>query len=228
MQDVNKSFLSDPYPSGIFGSGKWNTICDDDNSWYSFADTIEYSKNVNVRSLHKSISNIITDLPQVKRNMSHYKYIIPRQQNRVLRSRNLNEVKNNELLSNSSINVHEQYIQNYKVNQAENDSKCNENVYDQCLVTSHLTSVYKKENTKVKTLNNGTALKLQSNNANIVQNHINANDLDLSKMRQNCLERIVRVNIERFDQENVHYNPPQKKSIPEQLNIGQYYNCSKI
>lgn len=148
----------------------------------------------------------------MKRNVSQYKYIIPRQHTR-LRSRNL-DVKNNGLFSNSDINEHEQYIQNYQVNQVENDSICNENVCNHSLVTSHLTNIYKNGNTKDKTLNNGTALKLQSNNANIVQTrNINANGLDTSKMRQNCLEHIVRVNIERFDQENVNYNPPQKKRI---------------
>lgn len=166
--------------------------------------------------------------------MSHYKYIIPlRQKNfhtRLLRSKNLEEAKSNELLSNSDINEHEQYIQNYNVNQAENDSKCNKNVYDQDQITSYLTNVCKNKNKQVNTLNNGTALKLQSNNTNIIQTRIiNTNNLEMSKMRQNCLERVVRVNIERFDnQENVLYNLPQKKWIPEQLKIGQYYHCSKI
>ncbi|XP_022179234.1 cat eye syndrome critical region protein 2-like [Myzus persicae] len=158
----------EPYPSGVFGSGKWNTICDNINSWQSLADNFKYRSNVNVKKLHKAISDIIINLPIVKRKKFHYEYIKPKETLRSLYGRTLRSMgvtdAEKKLISNSNVIQQKQYSQNVMENQSKH-----------------------KYNSTVSQRNETSNLNIQDQNQNISypsnvfdndMNNVNANDCD--------------------------------------------------
>lgn len=216
MQDIQKSLLTIPYPSGILGSGKWNIVCDDDNNtWHSLAATTQYSKNKNITFLHNSICDIITNLPILKRRKSCYKYIDSSLQPK-------SQVRNEHtrcLRSMFVANVDE----NIKVSQAEHSdlvsqldkTNSNQNVYVQNKDISHFT----RNKIKQTTLRNEPEIKFKFNNASTIKinsaNIKNINDFYLSNISQDCLKRVGQVNNEYYEQENsqdFNYSKPNLRS----------------
>lgn len=190
------------------GSGKWSTICDDDNdSWHSFVDNIKYSKNGTIRSLHNSVCKIIKNLPNIKRNKSHYKYAKfgLRVKNVVTRSHLANEAK----LFIDTVNTSKHSRLNFQDNQTKHDENKQldklENAFVQTRTVFHSKNVYKDENHSIKRFCNGTK-KLPLHKINMIKEHnpnINANGFGLSKSLQDCLKYEVQVNLERYDIENI-------------------------
>ncbi|XP_022179236.1 cat eye syndrome critical region protein 2-like [Myzus persicae] len=164
----------EPYPSGVFGSGKWNTICDNINSWQSLADNFKYRTNVNVKKLHKAISDIIKNLPEVRRNKFHYKYIKPkRTYGRTLQSTGVTDAEK-KLISNSNVIQQKQYSQNVIENQkkhkynstvSQRTEASNLNIQDQNLNISYSSNVFDND------MNN-----VNANDCDQENNH-NLNDL---------------------------------------------------
>lgn len=183
--------------------GKWNIICNNDNNtWHSLAATIQSSKNNNIKYLHNSICNIITNLPILKRHKLYYKYI-----DSSLQPKSQVQNKYTRCLRSMSIaNVNE----NIKVSQAEHSNtvsqpdktKSNQNVYAQNKDILHFT----RNTIKQTTLRNKTEIKLKFNNASTIkinsENIKRINDFYLSNIRQNCVKRVGQVNNEYCEQEN--------------------------
>lgn len=135
----------------------------------------QYSQSKVVRILHKSICNIITNLPQVKRKKLHYKYIDSSLQSkselqniytRRLRSMFVNVDKNSRLLKN--VDISKETSQNIEVSQAKqhNDlfsqldkTKNIENVCDQN-TDQNQTSYFTRNKRKQITLKNETEIEL--------------------------------------------------------------------
>ncbi|XP_025202330.1 cat eye syndrome critical region protein 2-like [Melanaphis sacchari] len=225
--NLHKTIPHEPFPSGVFGSGKWNTICDNIDNWYSLADITQYSNNINIRCLHKAICNIITNLPKVKRKKSYYVYMKPNKPlrstfTRTLRSMNVMEVEHKKLNTNSSVNEHKQYSQNIMENQTKNMyessisqrniSRINLNVHHQNQNISHPIKVFKNDVGQIEKCYNKTPLKLQlkSGNVNVINKCVN-------KITE--LDQVLHVNIERFDQENTHHYNNLKRKLRSSKNI---------
>ncbi|XP_015371582.1 PREDICTED: uncharacterized protein LOC107167169 isoform X1 [Diuraphis noxia] len=205
--NVHRRLQYEPYPSGVFGPGKWNKICDNIDNWHSLADITEYSKNINIIYLHKAISNIILNLPKVKENKSCYTYIKPLRSicTRRLRSMDVKHAKPKKNISNSSVIQHKQYSQNIMENltKQRNDSTASQRneisnlkVFDQNQNVSYSTNMFDNDNTQIGKLNNKTALKLPKN----------GNEKMLSKCVKNNIEfeRVLCIKIKRCDQEDTH------------------------
>ncbi|XP_022169070.1 uncharacterized protein LOC111032902 [Myzus persicae] len=195
-----------PYPSGVFGSGKWNTICDNIDDWYSLADITEYSKNINIRYLHKAISNIIVNLPKVKKNKCCYVYIKPLRSicTRSLRSMDVINAECKKLITNSSFIQHKQFSQHVIENQTKH--RCDStNVYDQNQNISYSTNVANDDISQSEKLHNKTDLKLQRS----------GNERVIGKYVQNNIEfeRVLCINIERCDLQIPHHLKTFKRKI---------------
>ncbi|CAI6365985.1 unnamed protein product [Macrosiphum euphorbiae] len=201
----------EPYPSAVFGSGKWNTICNNIDNWNSLADTTEYSKNVNVRYLHKEISNIIINLPKVKKKKSLYVYIKPNRPLRSICSRTLRSMgvmdAEKKLIPNSSVIQYKQYPQNVIENQtkhrydstvSQRNKMSNLDIHDQNQNISYSKNTFNNDIIQVGKLNNETTLKLRlrSSNEKVLGKCIKKNTV---------YEDVFRVNTELYDQENNHY-----------------------
>lgn len=223
--NVNEKITYEPYPSGVFGSGKWNTICNNIDNWYSLADITEYSKNINIRHLHKAISNIIINLPKVKKNKSHYAYIKPNKPKsicpRTLRSTVAMYAECKQLITNSGVVQQKQYCQNDIENQTKhrysssisrrNETKININVQNQNQNISYSTNVFKNNINQIEKSNNKTALKLQlrSNNEKVVDKYV-------KKITE--YDSALCVNIKHCDQENNHHLNNLKRKLRSSTN----------
>ncbi|XP_026820585.1 uncharacterized protein LOC113559161 isoform X1 [Rhopalosiphum maidis] len=214
--NFHRTIPYEPFPSGVFGSGKWNTICDNIDNWYSLADITEYSQNINIRYLHKEICNIIISLPKVKRKKSYYVYIKPNKPlkricTRTLRSMDVMKIECYKLNTISSVDQDNQYSLNGMENQTQykynssisrrNISRINLNVHHQ---NQNISNSKINDVRQIEKYNHKTPLKLQlqSGNVNVLNKYVNKIELD----------RVLRVNIQRFDQENVHhYNNLKRK-----------------
>lgn len=205
---MSQHFSTEPYMYGVIGSGKWNVICtDDNNSWYSFAESTAYSKNPTVKLLHRSVSKIIKNLPIIKRKKLHYKYILP--SNKVLRSRSRHVLRS--MIVNEPFNLS---MGSADSNQSINCSqkpgdlffdfdkfKCNKNVSAQNQRIIESTCVLKDKNESVQYSRTRTLQPTNLNTTKISSKSIK-NGFDPLKIRQDCLTYDVRVNVERYDQEN--------------------------
>ncbi|KAL5241172.1 hypothetical protein ACI65C_008582 [Semiaphis heraclei] len=213
--DIHKKIPYEPYPSGVFGPGKWNTICDNINNWYSLADITEDSKDINIRYLHKAISNIIINLPKVKKKKSHYAYIKPNKPIRSIYARTLRSTAimdaENKLITNTNIQQ-KQHSQNFMENQTKhrNDSTVSQinetsnlNIPDQNQSIPYSTNVFNSD-IQLEKLNNKTTLKLQLRSGN-------------EKVLRKCVknnseyEGMFHVNTKDYDQENNHLNKLKRK-----------------
>jgi len=214
LQNVYKQIPYEPYPSGVFGPGKWNKICDDIDNWHSLADITEYSKNINIKYLHKAISNIILNLPKVKENKSCYTYIKPLRNicTRSLRSMDVKDTESKKCISNSSVIQHKKYSQNMEnLTKHRNDSTVSQRnetsnlkLYDQKQNVSYSTNVFNNDIAQIGKLNNETALKLQKN----------CNEKMFGKCVKTNIkfERVLCIKIKRCDQENTsHLNNFKRK-----------------
>jgi len=221
LQYLNGKIQYAPYPSGVFGSGKWNTICNDIEDWYSLADITKYSENLTIRYLHKAISNIIINLPKVKRNKSHYVYIKPlkRISQRTLRSMDVMNAECKNLTTNSGVIQHKQYSQNVKKNQtvSQRNETSNSNVHDQSIPYS--TNVF-NNNIQIRKLNNKPALKLQLRSGN-------KNVLDKCAKNNIVFDKVLCIKLERFDRENTHNLNNFKRKLRSSTN-GLKHSHSKI
>ncbi|KAL4083406.1 hypothetical protein QTP88_028727 [Uroleucon formosanum] len=146
-RNFHRKIKYEPYPSGIFGPGKWNIICNNIDDWYSLADITGYSKNTRIRYLHKAISNIIINFPKAMKKKSYYSYIKPQ---RTLRSMYIMDAKCKNLITNSSVIQHKQYSHNDSTVSQRNETS-NVNVHG---------------HNQIGTLNNKPALKLQLRSGN--------------------------------------------------------------
>ncbi|CAI6373015.1 unnamed protein product [Macrosiphum euphorbiae] len=196
-----------PYPSGVFGSGKWNTICNNIDDWYSLADITKYSKNIIIRYLHKAISNIIINLPKIKKNKSYYAYLKPLKSicQRSLRSMDVMNAECKNLITNSSVIQRKQYSQNVKKNQTKHgydstvsqiNETSNPNVHGHNQNISYSTNAFNND-FQIETLNNKPALKLQLRSGN-------KNVLDKWAKKNIVFDKVLCINLERCDQENTH------------------------
>ncbi|KAF0752662.1 cat eye syndrome critical region protein 2-like, partial [Aphis craccivora] len=220
--NFNGTIPFEPYPSGIYGSGKWNTICNNIDNWYSLADITEYSKNINIRYLHKGICNIIINLPKVKRKKSYYVYIKPNKPFRSTRTLRSTDVLYNKSSTNSNVDLHEQNSQNILENRIKHRydssisqrdaSRINLNVYHQNQNISNPIKVFKDDIKQIEKCNNKTPLKLQLQSSNV-------SVLNKCSNKVKDFDRVLRVNIERFDQENAHhYNNNLKRKLRSSTN----------
>ncbi|XP_016662978.1 uncharacterized protein LOC100574715 isoform X2 [Acyrthosiphon pisum] len=196
-----------PYPSGVFGPGKWNTICNDIDDWNSLADIIKYSKNKNIRYLHRAISNIIINLPKVIKNKSHYAYIKPLKSvcQRTLRSMDVMNAECKNVMTNSSVIQHKQYSQNVKKNQtkhtydstiSQGNETSNPNVHDHNHNITYSTNVL-NNNIQIGTLINNPALKLELGTCY-------KKVLDKCAKKNIVFDKVPCIKLERCDRENTH------------------------
>jgi len=215
LQNSNGEFQYAPYPSGVFGSGKWNTICNDINDWYSLADLTEYSKNINIRYLHKAISDIMINLPLVQKNKFYYRYKNPLKRicERTLRSMNVMNAECKNLITNSSVIQHKQCSKNVKKNQtkhrydstvSQRNEISNPNVLDHNQNISCSTNAF-NNNIQIGTLNNKSALQLQLSG-------INKKLLDKCAKKNIVFDKELYIELERCDQEITrHLNSFKRK-----------------
>jgi len=207
LQYLNGKIQYAPYPSGVFGSGKWNTICNNIDDWYSLADITKYSKNIIIRYLHKAISNIIINLPKIKKNKSYYAYLKPLKSicQRSLRSMDVMNAECKNLITNSSVIQRKQYSQNVKKNQTKHrydstvsqiNETSNPNVHGHNQNISYSTNAFNND-FQIETLNNKPALKLQLRSGN-------KNVLDKWAKKNIVFDKVLCINLERCDQENTH------------------------
>jgi len=200
----------------VFGPGKWNTICDNIHNWYSLADITEYSKDINIKYLHEAISNIIINLPKVKKKKSHYAYIKPHKSIRSIYARTLRStaVMDAEKKLITTTNIYQkQHSQNFIENQTRhrNDSTISQinetsnlNIPDQNQSIPCSKNVFNNDIIQLEKLNNKTAFKLQLRSGN---------EKVLSKCVKNNseYEGMLRVNTKDYDQENNHLNNLKRK-----------------
>jgi len=182
----------------VFGPGKWNTICDNIDNWYSLADITEYSKDINVRYLHKAISNIIINLPKVKKKKSHYAYIKP---NKPIRSIYARTLRSTALMDakNENKTKHRNDSTVSEINETSNLK-----IHDQSQIIPCSTNVFNNNIIQLEKLNNKTVFKLQLKSGD---------EKVLSKCVKNNTkyEGMLHVNTKGYDQENNHLNNLKRK-----------------
>lgn len=173
-------------------------ICDDSySSWYSLADNTEYSVNIKVRSLHKSVCDIINKLPSIKRKKLSYKYLVkqPKSQLKNIQTRSLRSMIKVDYDENSDLIKYDQDIQNFKRSQIINDGS----IISQLPKTRRNTDLSEP----IKSSSNRTSMRLQFKNVNTIMNlNVNETNVNVSKVNQNSFQHEDRVTIECHGQEN--------------------------
>lgn len=223
------------------GPGKWKLICDDKDSWHFLSDKTRYSRNINIKMLHKCVCQIIEKYNIHKRDKPKYHYIthssqiLKRLRSFEINKKSLHEKTRKRLEKYDTNNVFkdEPAIEEKKLtsnlqldlkpvvvlvdiykNTSSSNRLVNKRMVQMQEAVNNQTSisnVQKKSSSPLKTIANkpNTELsKLQDMDTNQLLQRSSNNKpnvgLDLIKVRQDCLQRVVRVIIERYDQENMH------------------------
>lgn len=201
-----------PYPSGVFGSGKWNTICNNINDWHLLADITQYSTNSNVIYFHKKICNIMINLPKIKKRKSYYTYIKPIKPLKRICTRTLRsmDAECNKLITNDSVIQHNQQNVENQTNHRFDSSILQKNTTRIINVHEPNQNVLMNQNMQMESLNNKSELKLRlrSGNAQVLGDCVKKTTVD---------ERIL-VNIEPCDQENAHRMNNLKRKLRSSTN----------
>ncbi|XP_050530303.1 chromatin remodeling regulator CECR2-like isoform X2 [Daktulosphaira vitifoliae] len=211
-EDVQKNLQTKPYPSGILGSGKWNMICDDDESWHYLTDTTEYSRNFNVKLLHRSLNKITLKLPTLKRNKPVYqfiKYTAPKSIYHKSLASNPRVTRSRQSAEHASENNHFDEIKNENHGEIAKKDNFNLKTLQVKLIKIDLDSKYSSmfnvKNLKENVLNEKpTKLKLKDTNRLLRSNSRKFHeDLEFKRTKKDHFDKESIVAVERCGQENV-------------------------